>query len=55
MKDSYPLLQINDTLDTLLVTSTILSSLDLKSVDWQLDMAPSDKEKIAFSIVLGLY
>jgi len=53
-KDSYPILRIDDLLDRLAGNSWF-SSLDLKSVYWQMRIRPEDREKIAFSIGKGLW
>ncbi|GFU93295.1 retrovirus-related Pol polyprotein from transposon 17.6 [Trichonephila clavipes] len=53
-KDSYPLPNIDDTLDTL-ARNTWFSTLDLKSGYWQVELHPDDKEKTAFTTVQGLW
>ena len=53
-KDSYPLPQIDDTLDTL-AGMTWFFTLDLKSGYWQVEMDPQDKEKTAFTTGRGLW
>ena len=53
-KDSYPLPRIDDTLDTL-SGSKFFSTLDLKSGYWQVEMAPEDREKTAFTMCSGLW
>ena len=53
-KDSYPLPGIDDT-PTTLSDSAWLSTLDLKSGHWQVDIHPEDKKKTAFSAGSGLY
>lgn len=47
-KDAYPLLRIDDTLDTL-AGSTWFSMPDMFSGYWQVEVTESDKEKTAFS------
>ncbi|GFW14943.1 retrovirus-related Pol polyprotein from transposon 17.6 [Trichonephila clavipes] len=53
-KDSYPLLSIDDTLDTL-ASNTWFSTLDLKSGYWQVELHPDDKAKTAFTTGQGLW
>jgi len=53
-KDSYPLPNIMETFDTL-AGAQYFSSLDLASGYWQVEVAPEDKEKTAFSTRHGLY
>jgi hypothetical protein len=53
-KDSFPLPQIDDTLDTL-SGAKWFSTLDLKSGYWQVDVHPDDKEKTEFSTGQGLW
>ena len=50
--DSYPLPQIDSTLDSLKV-ATYFATLDLTSGYWQVDMAKDNKEKMAFSTPQG--
>ncbi|GFX37836.1 retrovirus-related Pol polyprotein from transposon 412 [Trichonephila clavipes] len=52
-KDSYTLLRIDDTLDTL-AGNTLSSTLDLKSEYWQVELHPDDKKKTAFTTGQGL-
>lgn len=54
VKDSYPLPRIDDTLDAL-VGARWFSTLDLKSGYHQVEMAPEDKPKTAFSFGQGLW
>ncbi|GBN08843.1 Transposon Ty3-I Gag-Pol polyprotein [Araneus ventricosus] len=54
IKDSYPLLRIDDTLDAL-NGSQWFSTSDLKSGYWQVEIQPEDKEKTAFTTVQGLW
>ncbi|GBM83654.1 Retrovirus-related Pol polyprotein from transposon 297 [Araneus ventricosus] len=54
IKDSYPLLRIDDTLDAL-NGSQWFSTLDLKSGYWQIEIEPEDKEKTAFTTGQGLW
>jgi hypothetical protein len=53
-RDSFPLPQIDDTLDTL-SGAKWFSTLDLKSGSWQVDVHPDDKEKTSFSTGQGLW
>lgn len=53
-KDAYPLLRIDDTLDTL-AGSTWFSMLDMFSGYWQVEVTESEKEKTAFSTRDGLF
>ena len=54
IKDSYPLPNIDDSMDTL-DGSQWFSTLDLASGYWQVEMAEKDKEKTAFITKEGLY
>ncbi|GFX90120.1 retrovirus-related Pol polyprotein from transposon 17.6 [Trichonephila clavipes] len=53
-KDSYPLPRIDDTLDTL-SGHKWLSTIDLKSGYWQVEIHPEDREKTAFTSGQGLW
>lgn len=53
-KNSYPLSRIDDTLVTL-SGLTWFSTLDLKSVYWQVGIYANGKEKTAFTASCGLY
>lgn len=53
-KDRYPLPRIDDDLDTL-EGSKYFSSLDMKSVYWQIEVDYRDREKTAFVTSHGLY
>ena len=53
-KDAYPLLRINDTLETL-SDSKIFSTLDLASGYWQVVLTENDRQKTAFCTTEGLY
>ena len=53
-KDAYPIPRVDDTLDTL-SGSTWFSTIDLKSGYWQVEMAPTDREKTAFCTQEGLF
>ena len=46
-KDAYPLVRIDDTLDTL-SGSKLFSTLDLLSGYWQVEVDLKDREKTAF-------
>ncbi|GFV52543.1 hypothetical protein TNCV_1918611 [Trichonephila clavipes] len=48
-KDSYLLPRIDDTLDTL-AGNTWFSTLDLKSIYWQVENHPDNKEKTDFTM-----
>ncbi|GFU37565.1 hypothetical protein TNCV_4274881 [Trichonephila clavipes] len=50
-KDSYPLPRIDDTL----AGNTWISTLDLKSGYWQVELHPEDKEKTVFTTGQGLW
>jgi len=54
IKDSYPLLRIDDCLDAL-AGCKWFSTLDLCSGYWQVAMAEADKSKTAFRTGKGLY
>ena len=54
IKDAYPLLRIDDSLDAL-NGGRYFNTMDLMSGFWQIEMAPEDQEKTAFSTSLGLY
>ena len=53
-KDSYPLPRIDDTLESL-SGAKWFSTLDLKSVYWQVELDGQDKEKTAFTTGNGLW
>lgn len=53
-KDSYPLPQIDDTLESLAGASWF-PTLDLKSGCWQVELDAQDKEKTAFTTNRGLW
>ena len=53
-KDAYPLLWIDNTLDTLR-GSQYFSTLDLYSGYWQVEMDQQDKDKTAFVTQEGLF
>ena len=53
-KDSYPLPRNDETLEAL-GGSEWFSTLDLKSVYWQVELAEEDREKSAFSAGAGLW
>jgi hypothetical protein len=54
LKDSYPLPRIDDLLDALR-ESKWLSTCDLASGFWQVEMDASDAEKTAFTTTSGLF
>jgi hypothetical protein len=53
-KDCFPLLRIDDTLDTL-AGAKGFSIIELKSGYWRVDVHPDDKQKTAFSRGQGLW
>ena len=53
-KDKYPIPRIDDTLD-LLGSAKVMSSLDLQSGYWQIEMDPNDAEKTSFSSFMGQF
>lgn len=54
MKDAYPLPRVDDTLD-MLSGCKWFSTLDLTSGYWQVEVAPQDRHKTAFSTPKGLF
>ena len=54
LKDSFPLLRIKESL-TSLTQAKWYSTLYLASGYWQVDVAPEDQEKMAFTTPFGLY
>lgn len=54
VKDSYPLPRIDSILDSL-AGATLFTALDLQSGYWQVEVAPEDRPKTAFSMGTGLY
>ena len=54
IKDAYPLPRIDDSLDAL-NGGRYFNTMHLMSGFWQIEMAPEDQEKTAFSTSLGLY
>ena len=54
IKDAYPLLRIDQTLDNL-VGACWFSTLDLSSGYWQVEVEPRDQPKTAFITKRGLY
>ena len=53
-KDTYPIPQVDDTLDTL-AGWCWFSTLDLVSGYWQVEMSPTDHEKTVFCVPDGLF
>ncbi|KAL2097871.1 hypothetical protein ACEWY4_007078 [Coilia grayii] len=53
-KDAYPLPRIEEALTTL-KKARYFSTLDLASGYWQVEMAPEDREKTAFTTPMGLF
>ena len=53
-RDAYPLPKIEECLDTL-SGATWFSTLDLQSGYWQVEMAPEDRDKTAFTTKYGLF
>ena len=53
-KDTYPLPRVDDTLDTL-VGFKFFTTLDLAIGYWQVEVAPEDQPKTAFTTPEGLY
>lgn len=53
-KDVYPLPRIDETLETL-GGATLFTTLDLKTGYWQIEVAPCDRDKTAFTTKRGLY
>ncbi len=54
MKDVFPLLLVNDCLDTL-AGSVWFSKLDANSAYWQIKVKADDQRKTAFITKYGLY
>lgn len=53
-KDSFPLPRIEESLASLFKAESY-STLDLASGYWQVELAPTDQEKTAFTTPFGLY